>query len=151
MPVITTWEFNDFIRLEKRELVGAGLRIHIFDLNGEWGSFNLYSGIGVMYESEKFNISSDDIKKKDSSLLKSTNYISIKYNSKKFSINNVTYFQTNFEKNSSTRINSDLQFSVKLSKILSYTAGINYRYDSYPAPSVKNYDLQIKNGLKISF
>lgn len=142
-------EFNDFLLLEKRELLGLGVRFHLINQSGEWGKFNLYAGVGVMYEIESFNPSSDLIQKEDSSFLKSTNYISTDYSSKKFSIKNVTYFQTNFDENRSSRIYSDFKLSVKLSKLLSYTAGINYRYDSNPAPTVKNYDLQIINGLKI--
>ncbi len=142
-------EFNDFLLLEKRELAGLGLRFHLINQSGEWGKFNIHLGMGMMYEIERFNPSSDLIQKEDSSILKSTNYISIDYISKKFSIKNVTYFQSDFGKDSSSRITSDLKFSVKLSKLLSYTAGINYRYDSNPAPTVKNYDLQIVNGLKV--
>ncbi len=144
-------EYNDFLRLKKRELAGAGIRIHILSSRGNWGNFNLYSGIGLMYEIEKYSISSNDIQKENTSLFKSTNYISVNFTSNKFSVNNVTYLQTNIGNDRSTRIYSDFQFAVKLSKILSYTAGMNYRYANDPAPTVKNYDLQIKNGLKIIF
>jgi len=142
-------EFNDFILLNRRSLAGFGIRLHLLEKKIKSGDINLYLGSGLMFENEIFNTSSEDILKEETSLYKSTNYISVSYSSDKFSISDVTYLQTNIGDEVSTRIYSDLIFAVRLSKKLSFTTSFTYRYDNNPAPTVKNYDIQLKNGLKL--
>ena len=60
-------ESNHFINLEDRELLGGGLRINQVE--------NLYWGIGIMHEMEKYNNIS-----KEQNLIKSTNYINYQIN-----------------------------------------------------------------------
>jgi len=141
--------FNDFILLNRRALTGVGFRLRLFKNKIKSEYFKVYIGSGMMFENEKFDPSNNNKAKPETSLFKSTSYISLSYSSDKITIKDVTSLQTNIGKNSSTRIYSDMQFSIKLSEKLSYTASLTYRYDNNPAPTIKNYDIQIKNGLKI--
>jgi Protein of unknown function, DUF481 len=143
-------EFNKFINLEERSIIGGGFRLHIIQHKKAKSSFDFSTGFGLMYEKERFSQSDLNLKKEDTSFFKSTNYISLKYSHNKFTLGNVSYIQLNIGEEESTRIYSDLNFAVKLSKVLSYTADINYRYDSNPAPNIENYDFKLKNGLTLT-
>jgi hypothetical protein len=142
-------EFNHFILLNRRALTGAGFRLSLLENKIKSGQFKVYIGSGVMLENENFDPSNDGKIKEETSLFKSTSYISLSYSSDKFKIKDITYLQTNIGKDISTQVYSNMLFSVKLSKKLSYTASLTYRYDNNPAPTVKSYDIQIKNGLEI--
>jgi hypothetical protein len=115
-------EFNDFILLNRRTLIGVGFKLRLLKNKIKSGDFKIYIGSGMMFENEKFDSSNNDKAKPETFLFKSTSYISLSYSSDKFTIKDVIYLQTNIGKDTSTRIYSDMQLSVKLSKKLSYTA-----------------------------
>ena len=86
MEVFTQYEFNEFLLLNDRYLLGSGLRtvFHKSELA------NTYLGIGLMVEKETYNLDVDNEK----SLLRSTNYI--KNNialSSNIDLGNTAYFQ----------------------------------------------------------
>ncbi|MCP4155231.1 MAG: DUF481 domain-containing protein [bacterium] len=148
VEVLAQQEFNEFIKLKSRFLIGGGLRTLLFKSEKENSGIAISIGTGLMWETEKYNKSGDTVIKEDSSLFKSTNYLSLNCRlNKAVTLRDVTYIQVNIGGESSTRITSDLNFEVKLSKKLSYTAKCKYRYDSTPPIGIKDYDIQITNGL----
>jgi putative salt-induced outer membrane protein YdiY len=144
-------EFNEFIKLKRRNLLGGGIRILLLSYEKGKCGFIVNTGFGLMWEKELFNKDDGVILKEDTSVLKSTNYLSLRWAiTDTLTLGNVTYLQFNIGSEKSTRIISDLNFDVKISKVLSYTAKLNYRYDNNPPLNVKNYDIQIKNGITLT-
>ncbi len=144
-------EFNEFIRLKRRDLVGTGIRFLVFKSGNEKSNIAVSAGTGAMWEQEQFNDSNGVPIKATTSLFKSTSYLSIIWKlNERVKTGAITYFQTNVGKESSTRVYSDFNLDVKLIKVLSFTTSINYRYDNNPPKGIKNYDLQIKNGLALT-
>ncbi|MCP4215316.1 MAG: DUF481 domain-containing protein [bacterium] len=145
-------EFNKFIKLEGRTLLGAGIRLLLFKSVKDDANFSASLGAGGMWETESFKEADGVVLKEDQSLFKSTNYLSLNYTiNKNTQLDNVTYLQFNLGGEKSTRINSDLIFAVKLSKSLSYKAKLHYRHDNNPPLTVKKDDMQLTNGLTLSF
>lgn len=144
-------EFNEFILLKSRTLLGGGLRILLFKREGEKSGLAVNAGVGGMWENEKFKESGGAIKKENTSNLKSTNYLSINWAiNKSVTLGNVSYLQLGFGDEETLRIYSDTSIDVKLSKVLSFHAKLNYRYDSNPPEGIKNEDIQLKNGLTLT-
>jgi len=143
-------EFNKFILLKRRSLIGAGLRTLVYKYEKGDAGLAVNAGIGFMWETEKFNQTGETARKDDTSLFKSTNYISIDYViNKLLKAGNLTYMQFNTGRLKSTKIYSDLFFEVKLAKALSYIAAVNYRFDNNPPVTIKKYDIQVKNGITL--
>jgi hypothetical protein len=151
LEVFVQEEFNRFIRLKERNLLGGGIRLSLIRHKNKKKNIDIdvTAGVGLMYEKERYDKAGEGLDKADASRMKSTNYFSFDIQVDKFTLDSITYFQFNTAGENSTRVYSDIQFLVRLSKVLSYTAGLNYRYDSNPAPTVKNYDIQITNGLTV--
>lgn len=143
-------EFDKFILLNRRTLIGGGIRTLIYKYKKGDSGIAINTGIGFMFEKERFDEPGEAVKKADTSMFKSTNYISVNYIiNKLLRAGNLTYLQFNTGHLKSTRIYSDLNLDIKLSKVLGYNAKLNYRYDNNPPPTVKKYDIQIKNGLTL--
>ena len=132
-------EFNYFINLEDRELIGGGIRSNPFK--------KLFIGIGAMYEKEIYqNI--DDTK----DFIKSTNYINYKAQpADRISINNVLYYQFKIENIEHFRILWDGNIQVEGTEWLSFYINFKYRYDvSNINPNGNSY-FELTNGIGIHF
>ena len=86
MEVFTQYEFNEFILLNDRYLLGSGLRIYLHKNK----LANTSLGIGFMAENESYDLDIEN----EMNLLRSTNYIknNITLNSK-IELSNTAYFQ----------------------------------------------------------
>jgi len=143
-------EFNQFILLEDRNLVGVGLRTGIVQLFTESEShpLEIYIGTGLMFENEQYNISASS----KTNLIRSTNYLSLKW-----VINNIisfisiNYFQFDVEKIHDYRFISETSLNFLIMENLSYNSAVSYRYDNEPVPDVKDYDIELTNGITFSF
>ena len=132
-------EFNYFINLEDRELIGGGIRLNPFK--------KLFIGFGAMNEKEIYqNI--EDIK----NFVKSTNYINYKAQpSDRISINNVLYYQFKIENIEHFRILWDGNIQVEGTEWISFYINFKYRYDvSNINPNGNSY-FELTNGIGIHF
>ncbi len=132
-------ETNHFINLENRELLGSGLRINQFE--------NLYWGIGIMHEKEKYNNIPQE-----QNFIKSTNHINYKVNIlNKVDLENVMYYQFKLENPEDYRILWEGTLSIKASKGISFYTKVLYRFDkSIINPDGDNY-FEISNGFGFHF
>ena len=127
-------ESNHFINLEDRELLGGGLRINQLG--------NLYWGIGIMHEMEKYNNISQE-----QNFIKSTNYINYQVNVLEIiELQNVMYYQFKMENPEDYRILWNGNLTINASKGISFHMNTHYRFD-------KNGDsfFEISNGFGFQF
>jgi hypothetical protein len=153
-------EFNEFIQLNDRILVGSGLRIKWNELEGFGKSsqeLSLVTGVGLMWEREKIDAgpegtAGDPVHDELASLLRSTNYAVFDWaptSTIGFMI--TTYFQFDTQRLSDYRILASSTLKVSLSKRLSLTLDLNIRYDSEPPGEIEPLDLELRNGFSYTF
>lgn len=142
-------EFNEFILLKDRYLVGSVLRYNVVNFKDDEKDFlKFFVGSGFMYEFEYYNIE----KNNTSNLIRSTSYLTVDWNMNdivKFST--ITYLQFVLDNFSDRRILNESSVNFKISDNLKFYTKVNYRLDSEPPPDIKKYDLEIKNGFTITF
>lgn len=142
-------EYNEFVLLIDRNLAGLGLRYALsntdFVVDSSAG-LNIYLGVGAMYEMEKIKTIPTHI----TEIIRSTNYLTITWKpTEKFLLNSVTYFQVNVNRLNDHRILNESQLQFKITNALSFIFGINYRFDKEPPVGIKEYDLELKNGITV--
>lgn len=150
-------EFDDFLRLKDRNLAGGGLRIKLLDSDHEnelmrkdetpAPATDLYAGTGLMWENELLEESPSA-----ANLARSTSYISFSTRvPDKTSFSAVVYCQFDISAPSDNRLLLDAAFDFAFTSRLSFRASCRGRYDNRPPTDVKNHDLEITNGLSVSF
>ena len=131
-------EFNYFIDLENRELIGGNVRFNPFK--------KFFIATGAMHEKEVYQ------SKEEQNFMKSTSYINYSMQPmEKVTIENVLYYQFKLEAMDNYRILWDGTISVQGSDWLSFYLSCNYRYDlSEINPDGSSY-FEITNGLGFRF
>ncbi|MFN3386856.1 MAG: DUF481 domain-containing protein [Candidatus Thermochlorobacter sp.] len=142
-------EFNEFILLKERTLAGAGARLGLLHLspNDSVMSLRLTLGIGAMWENEKFTGENLETK-----LLRSTNYLAVLWRiTKSTSLQIIGYFQVDITRLSDYRILIDGSLHVGITDALALSLTLNYRYDNEPVPTVRPFDVDLRNTVTFSF
>jgi hypothetical protein len=124
--------------------LGAGMRI---GFNNNKLS-TTYLGVGLMIESETYDLDEEDKK----SLLRSTNYI--KNNialSANIALNNTAYFQIASDDFNDYRILYDGGLDFHVNESFAFTIELNYRYDNDPHGDLGRSYIQISNGMSFNF
>jgi len=143
-------EYNQFILLEDRNLAGAGLRIDLIELLSDSPNspLDIFLGAGLMYENEKYNI----LISPEKNLLRSTNYLTFKWQiNNSFSFITINYFQFDVERLRDYRFITDTSLNFLILENLSFNSAVSFRYDNEPVPDVKNFDLELTNGITFNF
>lgn len=151
-------QYDKFIYLKNRDLLGGGLRISSNFKSREEGpalkvNFNL--GIGLMYEHEKYDREDEEFPAdliENTYVTRSTNYISMNavYN-EKIKLNLIGYYQVDIEDFNNYRILTEGNLEIPLYKNLSFSINASFRYDNHPFSDLKRHDFQLTNGLSYSF
>ena len=144
MEVFTQYEFNKFLLLNDRYLLGTGLRIRL--INDRITS--TYFAMGFMYEKETYTLDSEY----DKSLLRSTNYI--KNNivlSSNIDVSNTVYFQIASADLNDYRILYDGGLDFHVNESFAFTIEMNYRYDNDPQGNLGSSYIQVSNGFSFNF
>lgn len=142
-------EFNEFIRLKDRNLLGAGVRFTLAEANTDSFLLTLHCGVGAMHEQEVLDLKPINER---TSLIRSTNYLTFAWRIRKsFSVTTTTYYQPAFSNPRDFRVLNNLTGTFSISEVLSFNVALNYRYDHQPPPLVKPYDLTISNGMTVGF
>ena len=151
-------EFNQFIRLKNRNLVGGGLRIRWpWRQTEEQGTsiVKLDTGLGFMWEQERIT-NAKDPEDSSKSLLRSTNYLVLGWEpDERLLIQVTTYFQPDIRRLSDFRLLIDGGLSINLTGKLSLAIKLRTRYDNDPPiivengveKSIKKYDIELTSGL----
>ena len=61
------------------------------------------------------------------------------------------YFQFDTQRIKDYRTIIDASFNFIVNKVLSFQTVFNYRFDNEPVPTIKDYDISVRNGLVLSF
>lgn len=148
--LFTQKEFNDFILLKSRELIGGGLRMEVVETDTAASArhfFRLNAGIGLMGEWEEY-----DGLEPDTRLLRSTNYLSFRWQwNEMVTMTGTGYYQFDTRHISDYRILVESVLGVNITKHLAFTTTLNFRYDRQPPEDVRRYDLDIQNGISVIF
>ena len=142
-------QFSESILLKDRNLAGGGLRIAFFSPD-DTSRIRLYTGIGTMWENELI----DDTKlgQINSDIMRSTNYSTIIWQiDDRISSATTGYFQINPSHKEDFRILIEGDISFRITNQIRVTTRLNLRYDSQPPTSITKHDLEITNGLSLSF
>ncbi len=142
-------EFNEFINLRSRSLVGGGLRLEFArPADSTAGALGLNLGIGLMWEREALTGEAQEIV----NLLRSTNYVVLRWTADdRLVLFSTAYFQVDTGSLSDYRIIWDGGLSITLFHRLALNLKVDLRYDSEPPGEVKSYDIELTNGLSYSF
>jgi len=142
-------EYNEFVLLTDRNLAGGGIRFTLSDTDfipDSNAEFDLYLGIGAMYEMEEIKITPVQI----TEILRSTNYFTLTWKpTANFLLNSVTYFQVDVNRLNDHRILNDTRLQFKITEAVSFVFNMNYRFDKEPPPGIKEYDFELKNGISV--
>jgi hypothetical protein len=153
-------EFNEFIQLKDRILLGSGLRIKWNELAifGELSEkLTLVSGVGLMWEREEIDAGpagteGDPVHGELASLLRSTNYVVLDWApNSTIGLMTTAYLQFDTQRLDDYRILARSTLKVGLTKRLSLTLDINLRNDSEPPGDVEPLDLELRNGFSYTF
>lgn len=146
----TQFEFNEFTSLTDRELLGSGMRLHLLAMGDDsaGASLNAYLGVGVMFEHEHYSTSPSNI---THDRLRSTNYLTLNSTfDSRTALRIIAYYQPLLQRIGDYRLISDASLEFRLTTALTFTLTTSYRYNSRPVLNVERYDLQVRNGLRIT-
>lgn len=158
--IFSQLEFNEFIRLNQRTLLGGGLRIKrsgFVENNSSKAQLSMVFGLGFMVERESIDIGADasagdPVHGDLAELLRSSNYFVLAYTPwDKVNIQSTTYYQVDTKRFQDYRLLSQSLLEVGLSKRLSLTTELNIRYDSEAPGGVKPRDLEYTQGFSFKF
>lgn len=142
-------EFNQFILLKDRNLIGSGLRFNLLDYKSDVTGLRLFLGIGGMYERESFNTKPSVL---NTSIFRSTNYFTVDWKINSFvDFLWISYFQVDAKSITDHRFLTDMNLNFRITSNITFTASFNLRYDNLPVHSIKKYDLELINGISFSF
>ncbi len=144
-------EYNDFTLLEERRLAGAGIRIKAIERkSGESADsdLTLYVGLGLMREKEVIDYPPEVT----DNFTRSTNYLSCRWKlDDRVNFTGTLYYQPRLSDLDDYRILFDGGFDFAITEVITFGISVNYRYDSEPPVGVEDYDIEILNGITLSF
>lgn len=142
-------EFNEFILLNDRKLLGAGLRLNVLSAlpSDSAMAFKLALGVGAMWENEVFSEGNPETK-----LLRSTNYLAFLWKfTPRTSMQLTAYYQVDARRSSDYRALLEGTLAVAITQNVATTVTLAYRYDNEPPRNVARYDLDVRNGFLFNF
>ena len=142
-------QFDEFIRLRERWLVGAGLRAELLRA----GFLNVALGSGYMLEYEALDLPEGVIEEGDRFAHRWTSYLSVKaeLDDPQVQFVNTVYVQPRITDFDDYRVLDEAELELAILANLKFAVGLGLRYDSLPPSDVEAFDISIKNKLRLSF
>lgn len=144
-------EFNEFLKVNDRNLAGMNVRLNLVDYTSEIDTMTnllLYAGVGFMLENENIGSQNSYI----SNIIRSTNYLNFKWSiNSSVNFQSVTYIQISAERLNDFRFTNESALEFFITENVKFFASMKYRFDNEPPLNVKEYDLELNNGIKIEF
>ena len=145
--VFAQLQYDEFLRLKLRELVGAGPRFVLVDTD----SLRLAVGTGYMLEYEQLDIAQDDPHPRTTLAHRSTSYVTLAAEvTDRLQFGQTVYAQPRFDRPSDIRVLAEFELKVALNGTFALTTAFALRFDSDPPSEVDKLDLGLKNGLELT-
>jgi hypothetical protein len=142
--VFAQMEFNDFLKLTRRQLVGSGLRVQAINKKDV---LTTYLGMGAMIEKEDYSRDSDS----DKLSLRSTNYANSTWTlNSHVRVVLTGYLQFDVNHPPDYRILLDGGFEISLNQLIQLKVTFKDRYDSEPLKGLQSNDFSLQNGFSFS-
>ena len=140
-------QFNESILLNDRNLVGGGVR---FASHPKDSKFNLYLGVGAMWEHERVN--DKERGNITTRIVRSTNYINWTGQlDERITTSATGYYQVYVRRFQDYRVLFQGSITFRLTTKLAFPLRVNFRYDSEPPTGIRKHDVEIFNGLRYTF
>ncbi|MEC9400461.1 MAG: DUF481 domain-containing protein [Myxococcota bacterium] len=148
--LFTQAQFNEFVLLQLRSLVGLNMRFHAIDLDG----FTVSFGTGYMPEYERFNLPPDgSTYDKTRFNHRWNNYLSIAVEpgDGQVILHHTSYVQPRLDRFQDIHMLHSTAMSVVLTDHLSLTLALDITQDTEPPPTIEALDIRLKPGLTLRF
>lgn len=136
-------QYNALLTINKRMLVGAGLRFKFISTP----SVKAYFGNAYMYENEEIDTSGQEFYNHRNSSYVS---VSLSFSESKLNLTNTVYFQPKYNDIGNHRIFEQLQAEFPINKTVSFTTRFTYFYNSFSVNGENDYSADLSLGLTIN-
>lgn len=147
-------QYDEIRLLSRRMLGGAGLRAILFDAK----HLSIWAGSGYMHERERRNIPDADRPPRGPDAIHVTNHRLNNYLTwvldlyeERLEVVNVVYVQPRLDDFRDFQLLEQLSLSFKLTDRFAFTSDLLVRHDTRAPRSLKRTDLQLTQGLSLSF
>jgi hypothetical protein len=140
-------QYDAFLRLKLRRLVGAGPRFLLVVTDNVVIAF----GTGYMLEHERLDIPASDPHPRSTLAHRSTNYLAVTIELRdRLRLGNTLYAQPRFDWPYDVRVLDELELRFDLDERIALTTSLSARFDSDPPSDVEELDLALKNGVELT-
>ena len=140
--------YDKKIRINDRELIGAGIRYTILDLENS----DVTLGTAYMFEHENYDLPNSAMHVAEADVHRWSNYLTYHLKINDFvEFGGVFYYQPMFAEFSDYRLLYESNLAVKLTDLLSLSVNFKLRHDSIPADNIDNTDTTTDFGIAIKF
>ncbi len=148
----TQLQFDEFILLKRRFLLGAGIRFNPVKKTDTSDtiktSLKIFLGTGLFFETERYST----MPASTFHLIRWSSYVSLVWAIKKgVNLNLVNYIQPAISDFNNYRYYLTLSLSTLITKKLYYDFSVNYHHRNQPVGGTKPTDLELTNALRFRF
>ncbi len=144
----TQLQQDGFKLLQLRVLVGSGARFRYV----ETGTIGVFQGTTVMFEHENLNAGKVIGHPARQSIVRWSNYLNVRIQlSDETSFVSTVYVQPRLDAFSDIRVLHDASLAVAITSHVTLSTTLNLYYDSRPPDNVEDLDVELRNGLQVSF
>ncbi len=142
-------QFNEFIRLAERILLGGGSRFAV--VRGQ--QMEVFAGSGYMLEREALDLPPSNPEPRQSEHHRSTNYVTVRYNTpdRRIRFVHTTYAQIRVDRIEDFRLLAETSFEIQLRERLALAINLTTNHDTDPPVGIKDTDVVLSNSLRYSF
>ncbi len=138
-------QYNAIRGLEDRNLIGAGIRYLVLDLD----KYGILVGVGAIQEWENWTYNET---KTSANLFKNSNYISFYGDvNEHFHFNIISYYQAAFSSIFNPRVSLEINLNLNITEKLKFASSFTLYYDNRPVVPIDNFVFKFKNGLGYRF
>lgn len=143
------FQFNEFLRLRRRSVLGGGVRVEIV----HEPVFDLAAGTGYMLEYEKIDVAPGASDAPTAIAHRSASYLTARLTLGKgaFVAQNTIFVQPRFDAPDDLRILDELELFAKVSDVVALGTTLSVLYDSAPPTGVVSTDLRLASTVRLSF
>ena len=144
----TQLQQDGFKLLQLRVLVGSGPRFRYVDT----GTIGVFQGTTLMFERENLDAGEVIGHPADQSVMRWSNYLNVRITlSDETSFSTTIYVQPRLDAFDDIRVLHDASLAVAITEHLTFSTTLNLYYDSQPPENVEDLDLELRNGIQVSF